>query len=307
MPDERTCRTCWHWGVIEPGQGLCGHPDTGGAVHGADDTCCNHLAIVGRGGDWQPHEQLSGGSSPAEDWREPMVQMSSSSNPPEEYVGKHLLTGGLKPEDVEPDPQAIMAERDLLKQRVAELEAAVTSIGGALQNAETALAQLEADEDRDDCRMVLHRARCAVEHERKLAATQDRWDRIGEIRMACAHYGPALQEASECLRIQTERVAELEAENERLRAALMPLETSSIASAVQEAAAATMQRDQLQAALELERRAVESLAEHIETACDGFAHGSMSAMEVAPGGYTDAAEIAARARKQALEDAGDAR
>lgn len=94
MPDERTCRTCWHWGgVIEPGQGLCGHPDTGGAVHGADDTCCNHLAIVGRGGDWQPHEQLSGCSSPAEDWREPMVQMSSSSNPPEAHVGKHLRSG----------------------------------------------------------------------------------------------------------------------------------------------------------------------------------------------------------------------
>lgn len=218
MPDERTCRTCWHWGVIEPGHGLCGHPDTGGAVHGADDTCCNHLAIVGRGGYWQPHEQLSGCSSPAEDWREPMVQMSSSSNPTEEHVAKHLLTGGLKPEDVEPDPQAIMAERDLLKQRVAELEAAVTSIGGALHNAETALAQLEADEDCDDCRMVLHRARCAVEHERKLAATQDRWDRIGEIRMDCAHYGPALEEASECVRIQTERVAELEAENDRLRA-----------------------------------------------------------------------------------------
>lgn len=51
MPDERTCRTCWHWGVIEPCQGLCGHPDTGGAVYGADDTCCNHLAIVGRGRD----------------------------------------------------------------------------------------------------------------------------------------------------------------------------------------------------------------------------------------------------------------
>ena len=188
MPDERTCRTCWHWDVIEPGQGLCGHPDTGGAVHGAEDTCCNHLAIVGRGGDWQPHEQLSGGSAPAEDWREPMVDTSNSSNPTEEHVGKHLLTGGLKPEDVEPDPQAIMAERDLLKQRVAELEA----------------------------------------------------------------------------------------ENERLRAAL-----------------------------ELERRAVEALAEHIETACEGFAHGSMSAMVVAPGGYMDAADIAAWARERAREESGE--
>ena len=33
--------------------------------------------------DWQPHEQLSGGSSPTEDWREPMVDASNSSNPPE--------------------------------------------------------------------------------------------------------------------------------------------------------------------------------------------------------------------------------
>jgi hypothetical protein len=162
MPDERTCRTCWHWGVIEPGQGLCGHPDTGGAVHGADDTCCNHLAIVGRGGDWQPHEQLSGGSSPAENWREPMVQLSSSSNPPEAHVAKHLLTGGLKPEDVEPDglpePDGLIewmpplpepppdplacaqavAERDLLKQRVAELDA-------ELENERRRVAELSRD------------------------------------------------------------------------------------------------------------------------------------------------------------------
>lgn len=244
MPDERTCRTCWHWGVIEPGQGLCGHPDTGGAVHGADDTCCNHLAIVvGRGGYWQPHEQLSGCSSPAEDWREPMVQLSSSSNPPEAHVAKHLLTGGLKPEDVEPDG---LPEPDGLIEWMPPLP----------EPPPDPLACAQAVAERD---------------------------------------------------LLKQRVAELEAENERLRAALMPLETSSLACAVQEAAAATMQRDQLQAALELERRAVESLAEHIETACDGFAHGSMSAMEVAPGGYTDAAEIAARARKQALEDAGDAR
>lgn len=33
--------------------------------------------------DWQPHEQLSGGSSPAEDWTEPMVDATGSSNPPE--------------------------------------------------------------------------------------------------------------------------------------------------------------------------------------------------------------------------------
>ncbi len=78
-----------------------------------------------RTGDWQPHEQLSGGSSPAEDWREPMVETSDGSNPSEAHVARHLLTGGLKPEDVEPDPQAILAERDLLQQRVAELEAEV--------------------------------------------------------------------------------------------------------------------------------------------------------------------------------------
>ena len=143
--------------------------------------------------------------------------MSNSSNPSEEHVARHLLSGGLTPDDVEPDPQAIMAKRDLLKQRVAELEV----------------------------------------------------------------------------------------ENERLRAALMPLETSSIASAVQEAAAATMQRDQLQAALELERRAVEALAEHIEIACEGFSHGSMSAITVAPGGYMDAAEIAAWARNRAREEGGE--
>ena len=56
-----------------------------------------------------------------------------------------------------------------------------------------------------------------------------------------------------------QRVAELEAENAELRAALMPLETSSIASAVQEAAAATMQRDQLLAA----RAAVDAVLEEL--------------------------------------------
>lgn len=128
MPDERTCRTCWHWGVI----GLCGHPDTGGAVHGADDTCCNHLAIVGRGGDWQPYEQLSGGSSPAENWREPMVDASNSSNPPEERVGRHLQSG------LTHGRLDAMAERDLLKQRVAELEA-------ELENERRRVAELSRD------------------------------------------------------------------------------------------------------------------------------------------------------------------
>ena len=49
---------------------------------------------------------------------------------------------------------------------------------------------------------------------------------------------------------------------------------------------------------------MEALAEHIEIACEGFAHGSMSAMEVAPGGYMDTAEIAAWAREQARAEAG---
>ena len=122
---------------------------------------------------------------------------------------------------------------------------------------------------------------------------------VVELRL---HGGDPLQLAAE-LTMANKRIAELEAENERLRAALMPLETSSLAYVVQEAAAATMQRDQLQAALEAERRAVGKLAEHIEAACEGFAHGGMSAMEVAPGGYTDAADIAAWAR--AREERGD--
>ena len=60
-------------------------------------------------------------------------------------------------------------------------------------------------------------------------------------------------------------------------------------------------------ATELLVRAVEALAEHIEIACEGFAHGSMSAMEVAPGWYTDAAEIAAwaRERARAREESGE--
>ena len=121
---------------------------------------------------------------------------------------------------------------------------------------------------------------------------------------ATAHLCTANAQAISERDLLQQRVAELEAENERLRAALMPLETSSIACAVQEAAA-TMQRDQLQAALEAERRAVDKLAEHIEIACEGFSHGSMSAITVAPGGYTDAAEIAAWARNRAREESGE--
>jgi hypothetical protein len=196
-----------------------------------------------------------------------------------------LLSGGLKPEDVEPDPQAIMAERDLLKQRVAELSRDNWNLHEALSVAE---AEMQPTEVCPACNGDVH------------------WGKPG-VCCLCGNMGVVTKER--LLRIDAfrqceaanKRIAELEAENERLRAALMPLETSSIASAVQEAAAATMQRDQLQAALELERRAVEALAEHIEIACEGFAHGSMSAMEVAPGGYTDAAEIAAWARKRALD------
>ena len=58
-------------------------------------------------------------------------------------------------------------------------------------------------------------------------------------------------------------------------------------------------------AAKLERRAVEALAEHIEIACEGFSHGSMSAITVAPGGYMDAAEIAAWARNRARGESGE--
>jgi hypothetical protein len=61
----------------------------------------------------------------------------------------------------------------------------------------------------------------------------------------------------------------------------------------------------LSESLAVERRAVEALAEHIEIACEGFSHGSMSAITVAPGGYMDAAEIAAWARNRALEEGGE--
>ena len=44
-------------------------------------------------------------------------------------------------------------------------------------------------------------------------------------------------------------------------------------------------------------------AEHIEIACEGFAHGGMSAMEVAPGGYMNVADIAAWARERARAEA----
>ena len=127
------------------------------------------------------------------------------------------------------------------------------------------------------------------------------------------HGGDPLQLAAE-LTMANKRVAELEAENERLRAALMPLETSSIASAVQEAAAATMQRDQLQAVLEQERRAVEALAEQ----CASQKPQRMPWMGCpvpAPDGYPgcllggrrpDCARCWAEwARKRAREDGGD--
>jgi len=42
------------------------------------------------------------------DWQ-PYQEMSNGSNPTEAHVAKHLLTGGLKPEDVEPD---LLRKRD---------------------------------------------------------------------------------------------------------------------------------------------------------------------------------------------------
>jgi len=302
MPDERTCRTCWHWDVIEPGQGLCGHQDTGGAVHGAEDTCCNHLAIVGCGGDWQPHEQLSGGSAPAEDWREPMVDTSNSSNPTEAHVGKHLLTGGLRPEDVEPDPQAIMAERDLLKQRVAELSRDNWNLHEALSVAE---AEMQPTEVCPACNGDVP------------------WGKPG-VCYLCGNMGVVTKER--LLRIDAfrqceaanKRIAELEAAREIDQKVIARLgdacdRTCDVLALARRWAAAWKRaaskfrswQSDTEAELELERRAVEALAEHIEIACEGFSHGSMSAITVAPGGYMDAAEIAAWARNRALEEGGE--
>ena len=211
--------------------------------------------------DWQPHEQLSGGSSPAEDWTEPMVDMSNSSNPPEEHVAKHLLTGGLKPEDVEPDPRAILAERDLLKQRVAELEA---NVADARSNADI------------------------------LQGGMNKW------------------RDEYC--VERKRVAELEAALKLERGAVeilgVELETRSGICACDVQDGWEQHRGgntvgACWAAWARERRAVDKLAEHIEIACEGFSHGSMSAITVAPGGYMDAADIAAWARNRAREEGGE--
>jgi len=231
----------------------------------------------------------------------------------------------------------VMDTNDKLRKRVAELESDVASIGGALQYAERKIRQMEVDENRDDCRMALNKARRVVEHERKLAAAQDVWDRIGEIRTECARYGPALQEASECLRIRAKRVAELEAENERLREQLNSvrcgwpsarmrmrfLEASLKAiTQINKHMQATWGRERCWAAawkraaskfrawqadtdaeLELERRAVDVLARRCEQwsppvgFCD---HGT-------PLHVTCAACWARWARKQARAEAGDAR
>jgi len=72
-----------------------------------------------------------------------MVDTSNSSTPSEEHVARHLLSGGLKPDDVEPDPQAIMAERDLLKQRVAELSRDNWNLHEALSVAEAEMQPTE--------------------------------------------------------------------------------------------------------------------------------------------------------------------
>lgn len=89
-----------------------------------------------------------------------------------------------------------MDTNDKLRKRVAELESDVASIGGALQYAERKIRQMEVDENRDDCRMALNKARRVVEHERKLAAAQDVWDRIGEIRRT--RVCPARYDAAWC-------------------------------------------------------------------------------------------------------------
>lgn len=68
--------------------------------------------------DWQPHEQLSGGSSPAEDWTEPMVDATGSSNPPV----REMLDDAIH--RARADAAGVDAGK-LVDERVAELEAAV--------------------------------------------------------------------------------------------------------------------------------------------------------------------------------------
>ena len=164
-----------------------------------------------------------------------------------------------------------MDTNDKLRKRVAELESDVASIGGALQYAERKIRQMEVDENRDDCRMALNKARRVVEHERKLAAAQDVWDRIGEIRTECARYGPALQEASECLRIQAKHVAELET-------VVTTLEDrcDEYAAALNDSAELC---DRLRAYYRRERRAVEVLANALVMSGScmlGYDHTSLS-------------------------------
>lgn len=281
MPTERTCETC----VFQKR----GHCTLTAVAWNTVDNQCLHWGprpptntLSSGNGDWTQTTDLThGGSSPAGDWREPMVDTSNSSTPSEAHVGNHLLTGGLKPEDVEPDPQAIMAERDLLKQRVAELSRDNWNLHEALSVAE---AEMQPTETCPACKGDVP------------------WGKSG-ICYLCGNMGVVTKER--LLRIDAFR--QCEAANKRVA------ELEGIAGDQADALIA-MQYDLRQArcwsdawkrAAKLERRAVEALAEHIETACDGFAHGGMSAMEVAPGGCTDAAEIAAWARNRARGESGE--
>ena len=161
MPTERTCEHCGKpVGVYGKAYG---ETDTGEPRYYCNDECM--LA------DWQPHEDLThGSSSPAGDWREPMVDAGNGSTPPEAHVGRHLRSGlthgrldamtgqiicpacggsgwqnnwgttagtvcttcnGSGVVDAEPPAQdtlTIMAERDLLREKVAELEDIVASL-----------------------------------------------------------------------------------------------------------------------------------------------------------------------------------
>lgn len=71
--------------------------------------------------DWQPHEQLSGGSSPAEDWTEPMVDATGSSNPPV----REMLDDAIH--RARADAAGVDAGK-LVDERVAELEAELAAL-----------------------------------------------------------------------------------------------------------------------------------------------------------------------------------
>lgn len=248
MTDERTCRTCWHWGVIEPGQGLCGHPDTGGAVHGADDTCCNHLAIVGRGGYWQPPAQ---------------------------------------------DTLTIMAERDKLQARVAELDA-------ELENERRRVAELSRDN------WNLHEALSVAEAEMQPtevcpACNGDvPWGKPG-ICYLCGNMGVVTKER--LLRIDAFR--QCEAANKRI--AELETAVATLEDKCDEYAAALNDRaelcDRLRAYCRRDRRAVGVLGEELETRFGICACDVQDGWEQHRGGSVVGACWAAWARERAREDA----